>query len=991
SGLWPGDVDSWSSLLLNLSKLGTQGTALWARALSCVEALTGTGLATSPVSSYVLNICARNSAWQEALAFFNSSEDASTLAFNAALAACQAGRKYELARGFFRRMCALGLANTASFNSLLGDRQRDIEAGDCEIGNITLGFSDFAEVYDATIAKHGISATDLAGIQIYRALLQWGRQDRTKPPSRVRAPLETLSPVRNRGLEHFGSATEPTTAASCDWRFNPPAEPAEPVTGHHQNVLRATHAGSPTSGTSAGPTACPQTRPCRTQPESNHQVPQVVEPCTAQASLTATAEPVALALAPQGGTQTGRSESPGRDLVDLLPTASALVSTSMLPFSAPTQATLETRSDLAELVVLADAFAYRKNLAWATGAWQQAVHHELAMRKDLQRKQALRRWRLQTMSAMSCRALRLQQQANLRRRQLQSGLSKWRLCLAARRRFREVCSKLHVQQRQRCLTSTYGCWVVVVQTAQQLLTQARDQARQRLLQVCWEALREHTQQRQLMNLYRSWADVHWLRSRLGAAWQATGAFGLRPPRFVTARSVLRSAEAWVQWLRKRGGGHAQCPAAAGRLALAASSCCCALRAESEAKRAPRRAQRRRRRMVRGWWAPATELFYGPALFEVHPHHVKAVQHTVLPGFVSALMQKMLADWQMQAQATCGFTRRVNMNTLRRHLKGWQVQAEQRQRCRACQQSVVASRVARARSHALHSWRARTQEKVRHRHRARDFAAACWYRHCRRAFLAWQTAWKWEAAVARAQHSAGQRLVCEVFKVWLGHWHYEHQELVLLRLSGLFLRKCSLKRGLRQLHLNVRLEARQRVVLEVEAHVREGLLRKQRHLQEATFAGWARHAESCRLMKLQRAACELLLTHAPFDIHPHHMQVMRPQVLATFTHALLKKMVAVWVLEVLEIRSILRDTATRFSRRWLLAWKAAAAKRRKLRSLQQAVRAFRSRRACRRALLQWRWRWAKQALVFQRARDLSAASYQRRRRRALDAWLMARHC
>ena len=120
SGLWPGDVDSWSSLLLNLSKLGTQGTALWARALSCVEALTGTGLATSPVSSYVLNICARNSAWQEALAFFNSSEDASTLAFNAALAACQAGRKYELARGFFRRMCALGLANTASFNSLLG-------------------------------------------------------------------------------------------------------------------------------------------------------------------------------------------------------------------------------------------------------------------------------------------------------------------------------------------------------------------------------------------------------------------------------------------------------------------------------------------------------------------------------------------------------------------------------------------------------------------------------------------------------------------------------------------------------------------------------------------------------------------------------------------------------------------------------------------------------------------------------------------------------
>ena len=72
---------------------------------------------------------------------------------------------------------------------------------------------------------------------------RWGRQDRTKPPSRVRAPLETLSPVRNRGLEsgtecageqsdglalllvpvhdsrHFGSATEPTTAGSSSDTF----------------------------------------------------------------------------------------------------------------------------------------------------------------------------------------------------------------------------------------------------------------------------------------------------------------------------------------------------------------------------------------------------------------------------------------------------------------------------------------------------------------------------------------------------------------------------------------------------------------------------------------------------------------------------------------------------------------------------------------------------------------------------------------------------
>ena len=38
------------------------------------------------------------------------------------------------------------------------------------------------------------------------------------------------------------------------------------------------------------------------------------------------------------------------------------------------------------------------------------------------------------------------------------------------------------------------------------------------------------------------------------------------------------------------------------------------------------------------------------LAQLHLGHscLKAVQHTVLPGFVSALMQKMLAEWQMQA-------------------------------------------------------------------------------------------------------------------------------------------------------------------------------------------------------------------------------------------------------------------------------------------------------------------------------------------------------
>ena len=67
-----------------------------------------------------------------------------------------------------------------------------------------------------------------------------------------------------------------------------------------------------------------------------------------------------------------------------------------------------------------------------------------------------------------------------------------------------------------------------------------------------------------------------------------------------------------------------------------------------------------------WWAPAVDLLFGPAPFEIHPHHMQAllpttvcngynqasrclqaVQLTVLRGFVSALLKKMFSCWQMQ--------------------------------------------------------------------------------------------------------------------------------------------------------------------------------------------------------------------------------------------------------------------------------------------------------------------------------------------------------
>ena len=86
------------------------------------------------VFSSALRVCEQNSLWLEALALFHSSGgvseiqslirvlcvdvvaatelaegDASTQTFNAALAACCAGRNYELARTLHRQMADLGL------------------------------------------------------------------------------------------------------------------------------------------------------------------------------------------------------------------------------------------------------------------------------------------------------------------------------------------------------------------------------------------------------------------------------------------------------------------------------------------------------------------------------------------------------------------------------------------------------------------------------------------------------------------------------------------------------------------------------------------------------------------------------------------------------------------------------------------------------------------------------------------------------------------
>ncbi|CAE7254958.1 unnamed protein product, partial [Symbiodinium necroappetens] len=911
-------------------------------------------------------------------------------------------------------------------------------------GERALTLGHVLKVYDTTIAKHGICATDLAGIQIYRALLQWGRKDTGKPQANARTPLEPILPDavcgRSNSLPVQAHKARPTSDAVT---LQADIPPVQSTTGLQQPPPLVS---VPVVPAQSSPT------PQRTRKPS-HVGGEEFEPVVGEAKATPEEPLTAVASTPAqralGGESTAANlknapaigNDPGPDLVDLLPTASALVSTSTLPFRSTEEASTSQPRPQAGLgddamAILADAFGYRKSLARAVGAWQSALQDERELVLELRRKQALGYWFRRTRSDLAERAADLESRSSQRRRTLKLGVARWQLCLMARRSFRHTFARLQGLQGRRCLHLAYGSWLLAVNSAKERLAHATRLTRCRVLQGCWTALRAYSQQRQLMALYRSWADVHWLRSRMTAAWQAWLRWFRKRGKVVAMRSEPQLLAAWC-WLRVHAG------------------------AEPHRQRLPPGSGHSQQRTW--WWAPAVDLLFGPAPFEIHPHHMQAVQLTVLRGFVSALLKKMFSCWQMQAQVTSSFLQKVRRSTFATCLPAWKVQAEELRRTRACQQEVASLRAGRSRASALRTWSRRCRRRIEHRHRAQDFAADCWHRSCRRAFLAWRRAWDWEAAVLKAQSLAGGRLLCAAMKAWVGLWHHERQEAIRLRLSGLFLRKCSLKRGLWKLHVHVGIQTRRRALLQAEAQLREAVLRKRWRRLEACWGAWRRHAEHCRLMKLYRswadvhwlrsrltaawqawlqwfrkrgkvvamrsapqllaawrwlrvhAACfahgqfmrrpqppidaavapwqpvaaELLFGPAPFDVHPHHMQAMRPGLLELFASALRKEMMEVWKSEVYRSRSRLQRRKSCMSRRWLWAWKAAAEKCRRLHSIKTAVLSFRCRRARRRLLHHWSRRTTQRAEYRERAQHLVSACLHRTCRRALDAWLRAR--
>ncbi|CAK9071742.1 unnamed protein product, partial [Durusdinium trenchii] len=156
--------------------------------------------------------------------------------------------------------------------------------------------------------------------------------------------------------------------------------------------------------------------------------------------------------------------------------------------------------------------------------------------------------------------------------------------------------------------------------AQHLVQEAREQ----ILKVCWETMLQYSEQRRLIKLYRSWADVHWLRTRLGAAWQVWLAWHRKRGVVIAMRSGPQMLASW-RWLRVHAAAHPTRP----RLHLSGVQ----LRDGAPWQQ-----------------VAAAEILYGSAPFEVHPHHMKVMQGDILMIFASTLLKKMMAAWVHEVQS-----------------------------------------------------------------------------------------------------------------------------------------------------------------------------------------------------------------------------------------------------------------------------------------------------------------------------------------------------
>ena len=314
------------------------------------------------------------------------------------------------------------------------------------------------KAYDVVIAKHGINATELLGIQIYRSLLHWGRQHVTEPRSRV--PLEPLD------LEPLCHSQHPTHSLG---------------------------------GTLVVPASF-ETLPRKIE------VPEMSEPRTLPANEA--------------------MEAMQKDLVSLsLPQTSRLVeidANTIARSSVDTQR-LRVQSTSA---ILAEAFAYRKILARALASWATASKLLVDLTSVHQR-QALHFWHRRAKLKPRYKVARESMKTRIEGHFKQI-LREWQGYIQSKRTLDQTLMGFRRQKTSRIQQQLLGDWSDYVRNLKEQLCKLKVQHELESMKTCWTAMRRYSEQKQLMKLYRSWADVHWRRTRFTAAWQA-----------------------WLAWHRKR--------------------------------------------------------------------------------------------------------------------------------------------------------------------------------------------------------------------------------------------------------------------------------------------------------------------------------------------------------------------------------------------------------------------------------------------------------
>jgi len=369
--------------------------------------------------------------------------------------------------------------------------------------SLTLGL--LLKAYDVTIAKHGITATDLLGIQIYRSLLQWGRCH-TAP--RPREPLAPLQP--DRSLAHQGDVLwiKPVRI--------PDVQPL--VERQHQQLLQAAWTSFKQHWERRLTKQHHVLKSTKTWLKKMLEA-WIVEVRKTHEVLRDEHFQRKLRSINSWKAAVARRRSLRECRLKVVNLRRHQTMAWAIRHWLSRCSTAEPHHDLREPVesmrdfdVLLASVAYgRRCCRRAMNAWQLAVQWE-ALASRLHRSSGLRLqsavfqvWVDQWHQDRKEAALLRRAEHFSRRQRLEAGVDafRWNVVLSARAR--------------------------TLQEAQSRLEESLRFRQRQTLEDCWSAMLRYSKQRKLMKLYRKGADLHYVRTRLGRAWQA-----------------------WHSWYRKRG-------------------------------------------------------------------------------------------------------------------------------------------------------------------------------------------------------------------------------------------------------------------------------------------------------------------------------------------------------------------------------------------------------------------------------------------------------